>query len=451
MSERVFRILLADDDDALRRVLEFKLKKRGYVVKAVPDGMAAIDELRADEYDLLLADIRMPKLTGIELLIKARAARSGIKVILMTAYATVAQAVDAVKLGAYDYLTKPFDDEQLFHTLRKALTYHRLEEMNEELRKQLRQNAELDAIIGVSPAIRKLKEMIAKIAPTDATVLITGESGTGKELVARAIHGHSHREDARFVTVSCAAIPRELLESEMFGYVRGAFTGAVRDREGRFELADGGTLFLDEVAELPIELQAKLLRVIQERQFEPLGSEKTRAVDVRIVAATNVKLRERVVKAQFREDLYYRLNVIPLHVPPLRERKEDIPLLVQHFLKEVEPHRSLMVEDRLTQALMKYDWPGNVRELQSLVVRMIYLRGDDWLRMDDIPPDFTGGLPPPEEELPDGPLTFYEAEKRLVWDALMRTGWNRTKAAELLAIPRHVLIYRMKKYGIKKG
>ncbi len=445
------RILLAEDDDALRRVLEFKLRKKGYGVRAVENGTEAVKVLEHEGFDLLLADIRMPLMDGLELQMRALSLQPTIKVILMTAHATIEQAVTAVRMGAYDYLVKPFDDEQLFHAIQKALEFHRLEGEVNALRQQIRQGYELDAIIGQSAPIRELKEKIAKIAPSSATVLITGESGTGKELVARAIHGLSPRVDARFVPLSCAAIPRDLLEAELFGHVQGAFTGATRDREGRFQIADGGTLFLDEVAELPLELQAKLLRVIEERKFEPIGGERTHEVDVRIVAATNVKLRERVVKGLFREDLYYRLNVVPIHVPPLRERREDIPLLAHAIAKNVAPKEPIRFEEGLMQALKNHEWPGNVRELQNLISRMILLRKNDLLNMHDIPKDFVEGLPRPEKEREPERLTFYEAERRMIVDALFRAHWNRTKAAEILAIPRHVLIYRMKKYGIKEG
>ena len=300
----MMRILLADDDAALRRVLEFKLKKNGFEVTTVADGEEALSQVKAHSYDLLLADIRMPRLTGIELLEKVRSFEPTLKVVLMTAYATVPQAVEAVKLGAFDYLTKPFDDEQLLLTIGKALKFKKLEDENSRLKAELNFRSGLNEIIGDSEPVHELKEIITQVAPTDATVLITGESGSGKELVARAIHALSPRASSQMVAVNCAALPRDLLESELFGHVKGAFTGAAKDKRGKFEIAGGGTLMLDEISELAIDLQAKLLRAIQERVISPVGSETSREIDVRILAATNLNLKKRVSDGKFREDLF---------------------------------------------------------------------------------------------------------------------------------------------------
>lgn len=444
-------ILLADDDEALRKIIQFKLKQRGYDVTATADGEEALSALRENRFDLLLSDMKMPKLNGLGLLKQAKKVQPDIEVILMTAYAEVSQAVAAVKLGAFDYLTKPFDDDHLFVTIEKAVKFKRLEDENKLLKEQLTGVGPAKQMVGVSPPLKQLVSLIEKVAPTDATILITGESGTGKELVARSLHRQSNRKDREFVAVNCAAIPKELLESELFGHVRGAFTGAVKDKKGKFELADGGTLFLDEISELGIELQAKLLRAVQERVIEPVGSEKRLEVDVRLVVATNVNLRERVTAGQFRGDLFYRLNVIPLSVPPLRDRREDIPLLVKTFLDRFVPDRPVSVPGNLMKVLKMHLWPGNVRELENLMERMAILRRSDKLTLDDLPADF--GMAERDEWKTtqtenDEHVTFYEAEKRLIIGALEKFGWNRTKAAIYLGIPRHILIYRMKKFGI---
>ncbi len=442
------KILLADDDPALRRVIQFKLKQKGYDVDVAGDGQQALDRLKTTRYDLLLSDMRMPKLSGIDLLEESKNVQPELEVILITAFATVSQAVEAVKLGAFDYLTKPFEDEELFVAIDKALKFKRLEEENRALRGRLRGQDFLDTIVGISPSFKRLVDMVDKIAPTDATVLLTGESGTGKEVIARAIHYKSLRTEQDFVAVNCAAIPRELIESELFGHRKGAFTGAVRDKKGKFELADGGTLLLDEISELPIDLQAKLLRVIQEKVVEPLGAERKAEVDVRLLAATNINLKERVRKGEFREDLFYRLNVIPLHIPSLRERVEDIPILVNAFLRKYDRSQEIKLDAKLMETLEQYRWPGNIRELENLIERMVILRRSNKLTVDDLPDDFGTaervGSPRRDREN----LTFHEAEKQLVLDALEKHDWNRSQAAKYLKIPRHVLIYRMKKYGI---
>lgn len=446
------RILLADDDAALRRIIQFKLKQRGYEVIATADGEEALSVLCKGRFDLLLSDMKMPKLNGLELLKEAKKVQPDIEVILITAYAAVSQAVEAVKLGAFDYLTKPFEDDQLFVTIEKAVKFKRLENENKLLREQLSGLGSAKQMVGVSSAFKQLVGLIEKVAPTDATVLISGESGTGKELVAKSLHRLSGRNKREFVAVNCAAIPKELLESELFGHVRGAFTGAVKDKKGKFEQADGGTLFLDEISELGIELQAKLLRAVQERVIEPVGSEQRQEVDVRLIAATNVNLRERVNSGRFREDLFYRLNVIPVVVPPLRERREDIPFLVKTFIERLAPDRHITVPVNLMNVLTEHFWPGNIRELENLMERMTILRKADELSLEDLPADFgmTESFEVGTEQIEGKErVTFYEAEKQLIVAALEKFGWNRTKAAVYLSIPRHILIYRIKKFGIQ--
>jgi len=447
------KILLADDDRSLRRVLQFKLEQNGYQVTAVEDGASALDALKSDEFDLLLSDIKMPGMDGIQLLERAKQQQPTLKIILITAHATVSQAVQAVKLGAFDYITKPFEDEELLVTIEKALEFRKLETENRKLRKRLQRELKAPKLIGVSKPFMQMLSIIDKIAETDATVLITGESGTGKELVAKTIHHKSGRSDADFVAVNCAAIPRDLLESELFGHVRGAFTGAVKDKKGKFELANGGTLFLDEVGDMAGDLQAKLLRALQERVIEPIGAERPLEVDVRVIGATNLNLQERIINGAFREDLFYRLNVIPVRIPSLFERKEDIPILVQEFIRKFSPDGDVVLSAKLMDELVRYSWPGNVRELGNLVERMIVLRRGKTLTPKDLPEDF-GTFDPRRDvaaqEKVHEHLTFREAEVSLVRDALERCGWNRTKAAKYLNVPRHVLIYRMKKYGIEE-
>ncbi len=445
-------ILLADDDDALRRVIQYKLEQEGYTVTTVSNGEKALSELKTKQFDLVLSDIKMPKLTGVQLLEQVKKIQPTLEVILMTAFADLSQAVQAVKLGAFDYLTKPFEDDQLIIAIEKALKYKRLENENKALKEKLHGKKFLDSIIGVSKTFKELMDMVDKIAPSDATVLLTGESGTGKEVIAKAIHYKSPRVNNNFVAINCAAIPKELIESELFGHVKGAFTGAIKDKKGKFELAEGGTLLLDEIGELSLELQAKLLRTIQERIVEPVGSEKKVEVDIRLLAATNTNLKELVALGKFREDLFYRLNVIPIRLPSLRERKEDIQILMREFIRKIEHDRKIDIEPGLIGVLKEYFWPGNIRELENLVERMVILRKSDVLTESDLPSDFIT-----DSTLGDSNtdihqrknLTFHEAEKKLILDALKEFAGNKSKAARYLNIPRHVLIYRLKKYGVK--
>jgi len=448
------RILLADDDESLRRVLQFKLRQQGYEIDIAEDGNRAFQQLQKNKYDLLLSDVRMPGLDGIQLLEKTKQAQPEIEVILITAHATIPAAVEAVKMGAFDFLTKPFEDDQLFITIEKALKFRKLEIENRLLKEQLNGADRHKNLIGTSKPFKDLLALVDKVAPSDATVLLSGESGTGKEMIAHAIHYKSPRAGGPFVAVNCAAIPRELIESELFGHVKGAFTGAIKDKRGKFELAGGGTLLMDEVSELGIDLQAKLLRVIQERVIEPVGSEKAIEVDIRFIAATNVDLKQRVSEGKFREDLFYRLNIIPIRLPSLRERSEDIPVLLREFLNRLSSGQNIEIDNHLMDRLREYSWPGNIRELENLVERMVILKKSNLLTLEDLPPDFGSAGP---SQIPvsgrTGDLTFHEAEKKLIIDALDKFGWNKSRAAEHLQIPRHILIYRMKRYGIfgKKG
>ncbi len=450
------KILLADDDDSLRKVLLFKLRQKGFDVFAVADGQQALDALKKSRYDLLLSDIRMPKIDGIELLEKSKAIQADLKTILLTAHASVPQAVAAVKLGAFDYLTKPFEDDILFIAIEKALLINKLENENRQLKGKLKAQDYNNNFVGSSKPIKELLALVDKIADTDATILITGDSGTGKEVIAKSIHYKSNRSGNQLIIVNCAAIPKELIESELFGHTKGAFTGAIRDKKGKFELAEGGTIFLDEIGDMQIELQAKLLRVIQERTVEPIGSEASKEIDVRLIAATNVNLKEKIAQGKFREDLYYRLNVIPIHIPKLSERLEDIQILAQEFIKRFSKGTLIKISTQLLERLTNYSWPGNVRELENLIERLVILRKSDELQVADLPNDFgkneqilsTDSQPKKIEKTSDSYLSFHDSEKKVIIDALNKFAWNRTRSAKFLQIPRHVLIYRMKKYDI---
>ena len=446
-------ILLADDDRSLRRVLQFKLNKAGYNVTTVENGQKALDCLREDRWDLLLSDIKMPDIDGIELLELAKQLQPNLKVILITAYATVSQAVQAVKLGAFDYITKPFEDEELLAAIDKATAFNNLEKENKLLKGRLKHSEKKVKLIGVSKPFKEMMEMIDKIAATEATILLAGPSGTGKELAARAIHAKSGRAGGDFIAVNCGAIPRELIESELFGHVKGAFTGAIKEKKGKFQLADGGTILLDEVSELATELQVRLLRVLQERVIEPVGSEAIKQVDVRVIGSTNVDLQQRIAQGKFREDLFFRLNVIPIRIPSLAERIVDIPLLVNEFVKRYSPKQEISVAPELLNRFSQHSWPGNIRELENLVERIVILRKSDALTLEDLPADSGHVVTGPSESSqlkPSAHMTFHEAEEKLIREALDRCGWNRTKAAKHLNIPRHVLLYRMKKYNIEQ-
>ncbi len=437
------RVLIIDDDESLRKVMGYMLEEAGYDVDraaSAEEGLRRIGERRPD---LVLSDIKMPKKDGIELLADIKRVDPSIPVVILTAFASVETAVEAMKRGASDYLTKPIARDDLTLTVAKTLKLHRLEAENEDLRSTLRERFRFESIIGLSPAMTALFDVLKKIAPTDATVLVTGESGTGKELIAKAIHYNSLRRAQRLVAVNCAAIPHELLESELFGHVRGAFTGAIRNKLGKFEQAHGGTLFQDEIGAMQEQLQAKLLRALQEHEIERVGDERTIEVDVRVFAASNRPLPALVASGEFREDLFYRLNVVPVHVPPLRERRGDVPLLVNHFVDRFAAGARVTVTPGAMAALERHRWPGNVRELENFCERAMLMRSRDVIDEDAV----ASQLSALARETPGGP-SLRDIERAAVLEALRASGWNRSRAARRLGVPRHILLYRIKKFGI---
>ncbi len=445
-------LLLIDDDDSLRRVIEFNLTAAGHRVQAAASGEEGLRLFEKGSFDAVITDITMSGMNGMEVLTKIHSQDENLPVIMITAYGTIESAVQAMRQGAFDYITKPFNRDELMLTLEKAIRMRRLEKENVELRAEVTDRYRFDNIIGHSEAIREVLDMAGRVAASDATVLITGERGTGKELLAKGIHFNSSRANGPFVAVNCAAIPETLIESELFGYVKGAFTGAGRDKEGKFELADGGTILLDEIGDLRIDLQAKILRVLQERAVDRLGGAKPVPVDVRVIASTNSDIEKAIKESKFREDLYDRLNVVALRMPPLRDRKEDISLLVNYFLKKFNKESAVSVGEEAWQALLSYGWPGNVRELESIIERASVLRRGNTVTLADLPQKIKGGKGVVENivlNLPDEGIALEDLEKNLIIKALEKNKGNQTRAAEYLGITRPTLIYRMEKYGLK--
>jgi len=443
-------ILVVDDDTAHRTMLRTLVGGWGYEITEADDGEVAIRLVRERAYDLVLMDVRMLKVSGLEALAAVKAINPAIPVVIMTAFSSVETAVAALKQGAHDYLTKPLDFDKLRVTLERSMEHTRLKAENRALRAELAGRFERSRIVGRSPAMLRLLDTVAQVAPSEATVLISGESGTGKEVIAGALHVNSARREGPFVSLNCAAITESLMESELFGHEKGAFTGAERRREGRFQQADGGTLFLDEVSEMPLSMQAKLLRVLQEREFTRVGGDSLLRVDVRVVAATNTHLPDRIAAGRFREDLYYRLNVVALRLPPLRERREDIPLLAQHFLEMFAAKNRTPVKGFSPQAmdrLIRGEWPGNVRELMNAVERAVVLARADYLTAEDFP---AIGPVPPAAALPaaEAGLPLSAVERTVILDTLAAAGGNKSEAARRLGITRRTLHKKLKAYGV---
>ena len=454
------KILIVDDELNMRLVLQAMLKKEGYAVTTASNGMEALKILKADQMDIVVTDLKMPKLDGMGLLGEIIRDYPSIPVIIITAHGTIATAVDALKKGAFDYITKPFEQDELKQVIQKAVKTRRLDEDEALLNPD---DIDRYGIIGSSDRITEIFETIKRVAPTTTTILITGETGTGKELIARAIHRNSPRKNNPFIKINCAAIPESLMESELFGYEKGAFTGAATKKQGRFELAHKGTLFLDEVGELPKDMQVKLLQVIQEQEFERVGGLQTIKVDVRLITATNRNLFEDVKDGRFREDLYYRLNVIPAHLPPLRERKEDIPVLIDFFIEKFNKKldRSVKyIDEKVTNLLIQYAWPGNIRELENLVERMILMARDDTITFADLPSELKTAIESDSSD-PSGirqkPFKdimknhMEDIEKQMIISVLEECGNNVTRAAKQLGLSRKGLQLKMMKYKLRRS
>ncbi|HIJ79978.1 MAG: sigma-54 dependent transcriptional regulator [Desulfobulbaceae bacterium] len=457
-------ILIVDDEPNYLVVMSELLREEGFEVFTAVNGQEAFTTVLDTDLDLIITDMRMPVMDGLQLLKKVKAHNPNLPIIMVTAFGEVEMAVAAMKAGAVNYLTKPFNNDELVLNARKAIENYAVLKENIRLRDEMRFRTSYANMIGKNKKMQEIYNLIEKVAPTSTSVLITGESGTGKELVARAIHFHSTRENGPCISLNCAGLPETLLESELFGHEKGAFTGAIALRKGRFELADGGTLFLDEVGEMPMALQAKLLRILQERTFERVGGSRTLSVDVRIIAATNKDLKEEVENGNFREDLYYRLNVLHLHLPPLRERPDDIPMLVAHFVskyaKEIN-RPNLEIDPETVRFLTTLPWEGNVRELENTIERAAILCTDNLIKPDDVQPDTVNGYVssqwmddfdfeqaiPPNTPLPD---VLHAIEKKMVRNALKKADFVQTRAADSLGITKSLLQYKIKKYGLSK-
>ena len=453
------KILVVDDELNMRLVLKALLNKEGYDVATASDGVEALKVLKSGGVEVVVTDLKMPKLDGVGLLERVIRDYPSLPVIIITAHGTIATAVDALKKGAFDYITKPFERDELKNIIHKAI---RTRKLNEEELLVSPDDIDRQGIIGSSEPMLKIYDTIKKVAPTPTTVLISGETGTGKDLIAYAIHRNSPRRDNPFVKINCAAIAENLIESELFGYEKGAFTGAVSTKPGRFELADKGTLFLDEVGEIPRDMQVKLLQVIQDHEFERVGGLRTIKVDVRLIAATNRNLLQDVKDGRFREDLYYRLNVFPTHLPPLRERREDILPLTEYFIEKFNGklERGVKhIDARVKDLLVNYDWPGNIRELENLIERIVLMAGGDTITFEDIPPEWKsaaeaitvaqqGGQKKPFKDFVKGHME--EVEKQSIIQCLEEMGGNVTKAAQRLGLSRKGLQLKMIKYNLRK-
>ena len=454
------RILIVDDEEGLRRVLSIMLSKEGYEVTAASSAAEALETFERELYDVVLTDIKMPGMSGIELLKAIQELDPTVPVIIMTAYASLDTAIEAVNQGAFHYFVKQAKNEEVKLVVRRALELRNLRRENKALRHEIKKTLKPRQIIGQSPRLAEVFETVRKVATSDSTVLLCGESGTGKELFAREIHNASPRATGPFVSINCGALPENLLESELFGHVKGSFTGAIKDKEGLFSVAQGGTFFLDEVGETSVTIQVKLLRVLQEREIIPVGGAKPSKVDVRVVAATNADLEREVERGTFRPDLFYRLNVIPIVLPPLRERREDIPLLVQHFLNQYceSSGRSLLeVEDATLSALCEYGWPGNVRELENVIERGVILEESDRLTVGSLPDRVldrtpvrapgSGGVPAPGDDGRSG--TLEDVERDYLLQVLEQCGWQKKRASDVLGINSSTLYRKIQRYGLQ--
>lgn len=447
------RILVVEDEDKLRRVMQLQLLSAGFAVDQARSAEEALPFL--DKADLVLTDLKLPGMSGQELLALIHRQNANLPVVMLTAFGSVETAVEAMKAGAYDFIPKPFSLDHLMQVVNKALEVRSLRDENRELREQLGHRYRFDNIVGRSRPMQEIFATVMRVAPTRATVLLAGESGVGKDLIARAIHYHSPRRDRPFVKINCTAIPENLMESELFGYDKGAFTGATVSKPGKFEQADTGTAFLDEIGDVPGSIQVKLLRVLQEREFERLGSNKTLRIDVRVIAATNADLRAALEQGTFREDLYYRLNVVPINIPPLRDRREDIPYLAKHFVEKLSAElgsAAKAISESAIDALMQYHWPGNVRELENVIERSLVLASASTLepadiRLDAMPKPRIPNAQPSGFSLPEG-MSLDEYEQAIIREAMKKANGNKSQAARLLGLTRNALRYRLSQMGM---
>ena len=454
------KILIIDDDPIVLEVVSEILKESGYEVETAPDGESGIKKLEEDYFHLVLTDLEMPEVDGMEVLEFAVNKSPETLCIILTGYGTIEGSVGAIKKGAFDYITKPISSGELLAVVEKALKFKSLEEENTRLKKELFPKDRYGNIVGTSRAISKIFDLIDRVSDTDGIVLISGASGTGKELIARAIHYNSSRGDKPLVVINCGAIPKELLESELFGHEKGAFTGAYKKRIGRFEMANGGGIFLDEIGEMSPALQVKLLRVLQEQQFERVGGSKTIHVDVRIIAATNKNLTIAINEGNFREDLFYRLNVLPIKVPPLKQRKSDIPLLIDYFMKKFQKGKQKRIRGFASEAeesMIDYGWPGNVRELENVIKRLTILCDNEVVDFADLPEHIqknSRSVKPTGDDIFDDGITLEEAvqdyEKKLILEALKKSNWVKTEAAKILNIKRTTLVEKIRRKNLSK-
>ncbi len=442
-------ILLIDDDESLRRVTEYNLSLKGFDVITAHSGKQGLEKFKIYSPDIVVSDVKLGDMNGLDLLEHIKKESPDTPVIIITAFGSIEMAVQTMHKGAFNFITQPFDRDTLILSCEKALELKGLRSKTRHLTSEVNRLTGTTGIVTASSTMKELLDTASRAANSEATILITGESGTGKELLARLIHQNSPRSNGPMVIVNCAAIPAGLIESELFGHVKGAFTGAIANRKGYFQTASSGTLFLDEIGEIETDIQVKLLRAIQEKEVQPVGAEKPIDVDIRIIAATNLDLKKRITKEKFREDLYYRLSVIPLLIPPLRERVEDIPALVNHFLKKYDAPADITFSSAALKMLKEYKWPGNIREMQNLVERCVILRKSKIINIEDL--NLTNQKKSFSTQnifIPDQGISLEEIEKSYILKALEKANQNRSKAARLLKIPRHVLLYRLEKYGV---
>ena len=448
------RILVVDDEESMCNFMEIMLRKEGYTVSTAQSGKAAVGIIERDNPDLVISDIMMPEMSGIDLLVETKKRHQNLHFVVMTAFASVDSAVDALKRGADDYITKPFKVDEIKHVIKNLLETDELRSENQKLKDELAGRFTLDQFIGNSEVVLRLKELVGQIATSDSTVLILGESGTGKDLIARAIHSHSRRRDQPFVAINCGAIPELLLESELFGHMKGSFTGAIKDKDGLFRAADNGILFLDEIGNLSVSLQVKLLRVLEAQEFTPVGSTVPIKSDVRLVAATNADLEKDVKAGRFRADLFYRLNVLPINLPSLAQRREDVVLLANHFLSRLAFKHNCApksLDKEAEELIVAADWPGNVRELENTITRAFLLSKGNVIKSADIPEKLRISESAEISPAPDsGNPTLESIEKAYIFWVLSQTNWQKTKAAKLLGIDASTLYRKIERYGLKK-